>query len=113
MTVYILVGRPPYPHEVDVRTTRFTFVVERVYLRDVCAIVRNAEEVVAVGWPADDFAHKACKRLADRAWHSGYMLSIKPGDAVIVVLPRGVSVSKLVEEPTDENARIFLYRVGP
>ena len=41
------------------------------------------------------------------------MLSIKPGDTVIVVLPRGVSVSKLVEEPTDENARIFLYRVGP
>ena len=62
MTIYVM-ARLPYPHEYDVKATRFTLVVERIYLSDLCHIVRAAgEDVVAVGWVADELLIKACKR---------------------------------------------------
>jgi len=113
MTLYVIF-RPPYPNEFDVKSTRYVLEVERVYLRDICRIVHSAEDVVALGWPADEFLSKVCKRLADKAWTDAPgVATFRPGDTVIVVLPRGVSTNKFLESPSDENARYYIYRVGP
>jgi len=111
MTLYVMF-RPPYPTEFDVKTLKFTLDVERVYLRDVCRLIAMADDVVAVDWPADEFLSKACRRVADKARRNASVQWFRPGDTVIVVLPR-VSTFKFLEEPSDENARYFIYRVGP